>query len=93
MLVVSGRLDKPTVYFEAPPRNTLDLNLTWFFEWINQSRNQANVEPLVRAAITHLWFVTLRPLDDGNARVTLLLTDLALTHADHRSIHFYTVNS
>jgi Fic family protein len=92
MQVVSGRLDKPTVHFEAPPRNTLDLNLTQFFEWFNQSRNQPNVDPLVRAAITHLWFVTLHPLDDGNGRITRLLTDLALAQAEHRSIHFYAMS-
>jgi Fic family protein len=92
MQVVSGRLDKPTVHFEAPPRDTLDQSLTQFIEWFNQSRKQADLDPLVRAAITHLWFVTLHPLDDGNGRITRLLTDLALAQAEHRSIHFYTMS-
>ncbi|GGP52322.1 hypothetical protein GCM10009409_18410 [Shewanella saliphila] len=92
MQVVSGRLDKPTVHFEAPPRNTIDFNLTQFIEWFNQSRNQPNVDPLVRAGIAHLWFVTLHPLDDGNGRITRLLTDLALAQAEHLSIHFYTMS-
>ncbi|WP_434930735.1 Fic family protein [Shewanella sp. HL-SH5] len=92
MQVVSGRLDKPTIHFEAPPRDTLDNSLIQFIEWFNQSITQADLDPLVRAAVTHLWFVTLHPLDDGNGRITRLLTDLALAQAEHRSIHFYAMS-
>lgn len=92
MQVVSGRIDKPKVHFEAPPRSVLEDELTRFINWFNASLNDISMDPLIRAAITHLWFVTLHPLDDGNGRITRLLTDLALAQAENRSIHFYAMS-
>ncbi|WP_017223046.1 Fic family protein [Moritella dasanensis] len=92
MQVVSGRLDRPTVHFEAPPRHVLDHELTAFITWFNQSKTDSALDPLIRAAITHLWFVTLHPLDDGNGRITRLLTDLALAQAECQSIRFYAMS-
>jgi len=92
MQVVSGRLDRPKVHFEAPPRDVLEPALQQFIDWFNQSRHQTDLDPLVRAAITHLWFITLHPLEDGNGRIARLLTDLALAQAEHQSIHFYAMS-
>lgn len=92
MQVISGRIDKPTVHFEAPPRAVLDAELQKFIEWFNRSRTEADLDPFLRAAITHLWFVTLHPLDDGNGRITRLLTDLALAQGEQLSIRFYAMS-
>lgn len=92
MQVVSGRLDRPTVHFEAPGREVLDKELELFIEWFNGSKTDHSLDPLLRAAITHLWFVTLHPLDDGNGRITRLLTDLALAQAEQQSIRFYAMS-
>lgn len=78
MQVVSGKVDKPVVHFEAPTRDILDEELCTFLEWFNESKADPFLDPLVRAAIAHLWFVTLHPFDDGNGRITRFLTDLAL---------------
>ncbi|KRV80692.1 cell filamentation protein Fic [Aeromonas veronii] len=92
MLVVSGRVDRPTVHFEAPPRATLDDQLAEFIPWFNQTRHDPTMDPLLRAAICHLWFVTLHPVDDGNGRLTRALTDLALSQADSHSIRLYAMS-
>ena len=92
MQVVSGRIDRPVVHFEAPERARLDVELTQFIEWFNASKHDASFDPLLRAAITHLWFVTLHPLDDGNGRITRLLTDLALAQAEQQSVRFYAMS-
>ena len=92
MQVVSGRIDKPTVHFEAPGREILDGELKQFIQWFNDSKNDTSLDPLLRAAITHLWFVTLHPLDDGNGRITRLLTDLALAQAEQQSVRFYAMS-
>ncbi|EKO3416062.1 Fic family protein [Vibrio fluvialis] len=92
MQVVSGRIDKPTIHFEAPDRERLDNELAMFLEWFNSSKQNVSLDPLVRAAITHLWFVTLHPLDDGNGRITRLLTDLALAQAEQQSVRFYAMS-
>lgn len=93
MQVVSGRLDKPKVHFEAPPRYVLEGELNRFIDWFNQSREDNTLDPLLRAGITHLWFLTLHPFDDGNGRLARTLTDLALTQADQQSIRLYAISS
>jgi Fic family protein len=92
MQVVSGRIDKPNVHFEAPGRELLDRQLREFLLWFNESKDNSSLDPLLRAAITHLWFVTLHPLDDGNGRITRLLTDLALAQAEQQSVRFYAMS-
>ncbi len=92
MQVVSGRIDKPIVHFEAPPQQQLKQELERFIFWFNESRSDVKLDPLIRAAITHLWFVTIHPFADGNGRITRLLTDLALAQAEKQSVRFYAMS-
>ncbi|CDL84841.1 leucin rich protein [Xenorhabdus szentirmaii] len=70
MQVVSGRIDKPVVHFEAPPAERLRGEMAKFIVWFNQSRNEPSLDSILRAAIVHLWFVTFHPMEDGNGRIT-----------------------
>lgn len=88
MQVISGRMDNPTVHFEAPPRKGLEQELQRFIDWFNQPPE--GLDSLLRAGIAHLWLVTLHPFDDGNGRVTRAVTDRALAQAEHQSIRFYS---
>lgn len=92
MQVVSGRIDRPFIHFEAPPRAGLEQHLQQFLDWFNDSAPRHNLDPLLRAAISHLWFVTLHPFDDGNGRITRALTDRALAQADPHSIRLYAMS-
>jgi Fic family protein len=91
MQVVSGRLDRPTVHFEAPPREGLERQLETFVDWFNM--DSVTLDPLLRAGIAHLWFVTLHPFDDGNGRLTRALTDLALAQGDNQAVRFYAMSA
>ena len=93
MQVVSGRLDRPTIHFEAPPRLGLELQLDTFLDWFEVSRTQTDLDPLLRAGIAHFWFVTLHPFDDGNGRLTRTLTDLALAQGEAQAIRFYAMSA
>ena len=93
MQVVSGRLDRPTVHFEAPPRLGLERQLNAFLEWFETSRSQFGPDPLLRAGIAHIWFVTLHPFDDGNGRLTRTITDLALAQGEAQAIRFYAMSA
>ncbi|GAB3392723.1 Fic family protein [Azotobacter armeniacus] len=93
MQVVSGRLDRPTVHFEAPPRAGLEEHLTAFLDWFEKSHSDAGLDPLLRAGIAHFWFVTLHPFDDGNGRLARAITDLALAQAEHQAIRFYAMSA
>lgn len=92
MQVVSGRLDKQKVHFEAPPRSELETGLTEFLDWFNQTAKDNSLDPLIRAAISHFWFITLHPFDDGNGRLTRTLTDLALAQGDNHSVRLYAMS-
>jgi len=93
MQVVSGRLDRPTVHFEAPPRAGLEAQLDDFLTWFESSRSDASLDPFLRAGIAHFWFVTLHPFDDGNGRLTRAITDLALAQGEQQAIRFYAMSA
>ena len=93
MQVISGRIDRPTVHFEAPPRQGLEARVAGFVAWFNASRADVTLDPLLRAALAHFWFVTLHPFDDGNGRITRALTDLALAQGERQSIRFYAMSA
>lgn len=93
MQVVSGRIDRPTVHFEAPPRQGLERQLDSFLKWFEASQRQVGLDPLLRAGIAHFWFVTLHPFDDGNGRLTRTITDLALAQGEARAIRFYAMSA
>lgn len=92
MQVVSGRLDKPVLHFTAPPKERVNKELSLFFNWFNKTQNEPQIDPFIRAAIAHLWFVTIHPLEDGNGRITRLITDLALAQEHAESIRFYAMS-
>ena len=93
MQVVSGRIDRPTVHFEAPPRTGLEAQLADFLAWFERSLGDASLDPLLRAGIAHFWFVTLHPFDDGNGRLTRAITDLALAQGEPQCIRFYAMSA
>ena len=74
MQVVSGDYGKEKVHYEAPPHDTLENEMDSFIKWFNDT--SATLE---KAAITHLWFVIIHPFDDGNGRITRVLTDRVLS--------------
>lgn len=91
MQVVSGRIDRPRVHFEAPPRDRLEKELAAFVDWFNQP--PAELDALTRAGVAHLWLVTLHPFDDGNGRLARAVTDRALAQAERQSVRFYSLSA
>lgn len=91
MQVVSGPMNKRVVHFEAPPKEGLYEQLSMFLIWLADSANDASLDPILRAAKAHFWFVTLHPFDDGNGRLARAISDYALAQAEHQSIRFYAM--
>lgn len=91
MQVVSEKSGKTSVHFEAPPAKNLNQELQAFLTFYN------NVLPvhhgIVRAAMAHLYFITLHPFDDGNGRVARALTDRALAQAENTGVRFYSLSA
>jgi len=79
MQVVSGRADKPRVYFEVPPSARVPLEMERFLAWYN---GEAVGKPAVtRAALAHLYFVTIHPFEDGNGRIGRAVAENSLLQA------------
>lgn len=90
MLVVSQKSHREIIHYQAPPRSQLQKQLTDFIAWFNTDKTEHDI---IRAAIAHLWFITLHPFDDGNGRVARALTDRALAQAEQSSIRFYSLSA
>lgn len=91
MQVVSGAMGKQKVHYEAPPSSDVDRMMSQLMEWADAQDN--TIDPLIKAAVVHLWFVTVHPFDDGNGRLCRTLTEMLLSRADSTSMRFYSLSS
>lgn len=90
MQVVSGALGKERVHFQAPDADWLDDEMDTFLEWFN---GVDDLDPVVKAGIAHVWFVTLHPFEDGNGRIARAITDMQLARADNYPMRFYSMSA
>lgn len=90
MQVVSGALGKERVHFQAPPSNVLKTEMKMFVDWFNKEKS---LDPVLKAGLAHLWFVTVHPFDDGNGRIARALTDMLLARSDYSSQRFYSMSA
>ena len=90
MQVVSGPIGKEKVHFEAPTAERLEKEMAAFLAWLAR---EDDTDPVIRAGIAHLWFVTIHPLEDGNGRIARAIGDMALARADGTPERFYSLSS
>ena len=90
MQVVSGPMGKEKVHFQAPDSEVLTAEMSKLIHWFNGPNN---IDPVLKAAIAHLWFVTIHPFDDGNGRIARAITDMQLSRADNSAQRFYSMSS
>ena len=90
MQVVSGPVGREKVHFEAPDADRLEHEMGSFLEWFE---DKCNVDPVLRAGIAHLWFVTIHPFEDGNGRIARAISDMALAHSDGIADRFYSLST
>ena len=90
MEVVSGPVGRERVHFEAPAAARLEMEMQRFLEWFN---GDTTTEPVVKAALAHLWFVTIHPFDDGNGRIARAIADMSLARSEGSSQRFYSMSA
>ncbi|QEH48550.1 DUF4172 domain-containing protein [Aggregatibacter actinomycetemcomitans] len=91
MQVVSGRIGRQKIHFQAPPAEQLEKELMLFLTWLNDS-NQL-LDPFIKTGIAHLWFLTLHPFEDGNGRIARAIADYFLAKADRNPQRFYSLSA
>ena len=90
MQVVSGALGKEKVHFQAPDSILVEKEMNQFLDWFNHN---IEIDLVIKAAIAHLWFVTIHPFEDGNGRITRALTDMLLAQSDKSNQRFYSMSA
>ena len=51
-----------------------------------------DLDPVLKAGIAHLWFVTIHPFEDGNGRIARAIADMQLARADGSRERFYSMS-
>ena len=95
MQVVSGPIGRDpirtkNIHFEAPDANRLPAEVAAFLQWFE---SPGPTDPVLRAGIAHLWFVTIHPFADGNGRVSRAIADMALARAEGSALSFYCMST
>jgi Fic family protein len=88
--VISGPIGKETVHFEASPAEKVDGEMEIFLDWLNK---ESPMDLTLKAAIAHLWFVTIHPFDDGNGRIGRAIADRLLARSENHSHRFYSLSA
>lgn len=90
MQVVSGAVGKEKVHFQAPDSLLIESEMSQFLDWFNTNNE---LDLVLKAAVAHLWFVTIHPFEDGNGRITRALTDMLLAQSDKSTQRFYSMSA
>ena len=100
MQVVSGPMHRQKVHYEAPPAVLLDAEMGDFLNWFNLDNLSVDKltvdnqdDPVVKAGLAHLWFVTVHPFEDGNGRIARAVGDMALARAEKSAQRFYSLSA
>jgi Fic family protein len=90
MQVISGPIGREKVHYTAPPANRLASEMTTFLDWFEQP---GELDPVLKAGLAHLWFITLHPFDDGNGRIARAIGDMALARSEQSQQRFYSLSA
>jgi Fic family protein len=89
MQVVSGAMGKEKVHYEAVKPERVKTEMDLFLDWFN---NENRLDPVLKAAIAHFWFIIIHPFDDGNGRIGRAITDMLLARAEGSGERFYSMS-
>ncbi len=90
MQVVSGAMGKEKIHYEAPQPQFIEQEMAQFLAWLE---SESRIDSVIKAAIAHLWFVTIHPFDDGNGRIGRAISDMLLARSDESQQRFYSMSN
>lgn len=91
MEVISGPEGRQKVHFEAPGPKAVGREMKAFLAWYEDKAT--GTEPLIKAGLAHLYFVTVHPFDDGNGRIARAITEMSLARLEDSAQRFYSMSS
>ncbi|WP_224994411.1 Fic family protein [Cesiribacter sp. SM1] len=90
MQVVSGPMGRERVHFQAPDAEKVEKEMERFLNWFNE---EMDIDPVLKAGVAHLWFVTIHPFADGNGRIARAIADMQLARADMSGQRYYSMSA
>ncbi len=90
MQVVSGAMGRERVHYVAVESDRVEEEMEAFLDWFNKEND---IDPVLKAGISHFWFITIHPFDDGNGRIARAITDMQLARSDQSPQRFYSMSS
>ena len=90
MRVVSGAFGKEKIHYEAPASAEVPGMMQKLLEWIN---SDTDTDDVLKAAIAHLWFVSIHPFDDGNGRIARTIADMLMARSDGMPHRYYSMSA
>lgn len=90
MQVISGPVGRERVHYEAPKAGRVPQEMEAFLAWFNA---QEDIDPVLKAGVAHLWFVTIHPFEDGNGRIARAIADMQLARSEQSPQRFYSMSA
>jgi Fic family protein len=90
MYVISGSIGKEKIHFEAPKAVLIEAEMQQFLTWLNAENE---IDLVIKAAVAHLWFLTIHPFQDGNGRISRAISDMILAQSDNSTQRFYSMSA
>lgn len=88
--IVSGYLGRERIHYVAPAPDRIQGEMDDFLNWFNAP---IELPTPIAAAIAHLWFVSIHPFEDGNGRLSRILSDIIMARGDHNNMRFYNIST
>jgi Fic family protein len=88
MQIVSGSFGKEIIHFEAPPSNQVPNEMKKFVEWYNEFEiKETDIKnALIKTSISHLYFESIHPFEDGNGRIGRAIAEKCLSESLNRPV-------
>lgn len=90
MQVVSGPIGQEKIHYEAPTADRIKKEMAAFLSWF---KKETDLDPVLKAGVAHLWFVTIHPFEDGNGRIARAIADLCLAKSENSNQRFYSMSA
>jgi Fic family protein len=91
MIVASSQAGKETIHFEAPHAQDVPAEMDSFLRWLDDPADKTDL--VLKAALAHIWFVTIHPFDDGNGRIGRAIADMMLARSEGTGQRCYSLSA
>lgn len=88
--IVSGMFGREKIHYIAPSPERVEAEMQKFIDWFNTKEPLSYV---IRSAVAHFWFVSMHPFEDGNGRLSRIISDMLLARGEESEFRFYNISS